>query len=84
MLKSVQLGKNSGLRVSKLCLGTMNLGEAIKAIGHSGQTMPDQFLKQPLITGYSILIAQIPTVSDLVSGSWDSYYVSYCPAMNMY
>lgn len=26
MLESVQLGKNTGLRVSKLCLGTMNFG----------------------------------------------------------
>jgi aryl-alcohol dehydrogenase-like predicted oxidoreductase len=34
MLKSVQLGKNSGLRVSKLCLGTMNFGEPGR--GHQG------------------------------------------------
>ena len=27
MLTPVQLGKNSGLRVSPLCLGTMNFGE---------------------------------------------------------
>ena len=27
MLKTVQLGKNSGLNVSRLCLGTMNFGE---------------------------------------------------------
>jgi len=27
MLKPVQLGKNSGLRVSQLCLGTMNFGK---------------------------------------------------------
>jgi len=26
MLKSIQLGSNSGLRVSRLCLGTMNFG----------------------------------------------------------
>jgi 1-deoxyxylulose-5-phosphate synthase len=32
MLKAVQLGKNSGLRVSQLCLGTMNFGEPGK--GH--------------------------------------------------
>lgn len=27
MLKSIQLGKNSGLQVSELCLGTMNFGQ---------------------------------------------------------
>ncbi len=34
MLNTVQLGSNSGLRVSKLCLGTMNFGEPGK--GHQG------------------------------------------------
>ena len=34
MLKAVQLGLNSGLRVSQLCLGTMNFGEPGK--GHQG------------------------------------------------
>jgi aryl-alcohol dehydrogenase-like predicted oxidoreductase len=34
MLKSVQLGSNSGLRVSQLCLGTMNFGEPGR--GHQG------------------------------------------------
>jgi 1-deoxyxylulose-5-phosphate synthase len=34
MLKTVQLGKNSGLRVSRLCLGTMNFGEPGR--GHQG------------------------------------------------
>jgi aryl-alcohol dehydrogenase-like predicted oxidoreductase len=34
MLKPVQLGSNSGLRVSELCLGTMNFGEPGK--GHQG------------------------------------------------
>ncbi|MCP4006035.1 MAG: aldo/keto reductase [bacterium] len=34
MLKAVQLGKNSGLRVSQLCLGTMNFGEPGR--GHQG------------------------------------------------
>jgi aryl-alcohol dehydrogenase-like predicted oxidoreductase len=34
MLKSVQLGRNSGLRVSRLCLGTMNFGEPGR--GHQG------------------------------------------------
>ena len=34
MLKPVQLGKNSGLRVSPLCLGTMNFGEPGR--GHQG------------------------------------------------
>ena len=34
MLKSIQLGSNSGLRVSELCLGTMNFG--IPGRGHQG------------------------------------------------
>ncbi len=34
MLKAIQLGKNSGLRVSRLCLGTMNFGEPGR--GHQG------------------------------------------------
>jgi aryl-alcohol dehydrogenase-like predicted oxidoreductase len=34
MLKAVQLGRNSGLRVSELCLGTMNFGEPGR--GHQG------------------------------------------------
>ncbi len=34
MLKAVQLGKNCGLRVSQLCLGTMNFGEPGR--GHQG------------------------------------------------
>ncbi|MDG1490169.1 MAG: aldo/keto reductase, partial [Actinomycetota bacterium] len=34
MLKTVQLGSRSGLRVSNLCLGTMNFGEPGR--GHQG------------------------------------------------
>lgn len=34
MLKSVQLGRNTGLQVSRLCLGTMNFGEPGR--GHQG------------------------------------------------
>ena len=34
MLATVQLGRNSGLRVSRLCLGTMNFGEPGR--GHQG------------------------------------------------
>ncbi len=34
MLKATQLGRNSGLRVSRLCLGTMNFGEPGR--GHQG------------------------------------------------
>jgi aryl-alcohol dehydrogenase-like predicted oxidoreductase len=34
MLDSIQLGSNSGLRVSRLCLGTMNFGEPGR--GHQG------------------------------------------------
>jgi len=34
MLKAVQLGRNTGLRVSELCLGTMNFGEPGR--GHQG------------------------------------------------
>ena len=39
MLKPVQLGRNSGLRVSELCLGTMNFGQPGR--GHQGDwTLP--------------------------------------------
>ena len=39
MLKPVQLGRNSGLRVSELCLGTMNFGRPGR--GHQGDwTLP--------------------------------------------
>ena len=39
MLKPVQLGERSGLRVSELCLGTMNMGEPGR--GHQGDwTLP--------------------------------------------
>ena len=34
MLESVQLGRNTGLQVSRLCLGTMNFGEPGR--GHQG------------------------------------------------
>jgi aryl-alcohol dehydrogenase-like predicted oxidoreductase len=34
MLESVQLGRNCGLRVSRLCLGTMNFG--VPGRGHQG------------------------------------------------
>lgn len=34
MLKVIQLGNNSGLRVSELCLGTMNFGQ--RGTGHQG------------------------------------------------
>ena len=34
MLKAVPLGEHSGLRVSQLCLGTMNFGEPGR--GHQG------------------------------------------------
>ena len=34
MLKSIQLGRHSGLQVSRLCLGTMNFGEPGR--GHQG------------------------------------------------
>ena len=34
MLETVQLGRNSGLRVSRVCLGTMNFGQPGK--GHQG------------------------------------------------
>jgi len=34
MLETLQLGRNSGLRVSRLCLGTMNFGEPGR--GHQG------------------------------------------------
>ena len=39
MLKAVQLGKRAGMRVSQLCLGTMNFG--VPGKGHQGDwTLP--------------------------------------------
>jgi aryl-alcohol dehydrogenase-like predicted oxidoreductase len=46
MLKPVQLGKNSGLRVSELCLGTMNFG--IPGQGHQGDWTLDIDQARPI------------------------------------
>jgi len=46
MLKPVQLGKNSGLRVSELCLGTMNFG--IPGQGHQGDWTLDIDKARPI------------------------------------
>ena len=46
MLKAVQLGKNSGLRVSQLCLGTMNFGEPGR--GHQGDWTLDLDAARPI------------------------------------
>ncbi len=46
MLKAVQLGQNSGLRVSELCLGTMNFGEPGR--GHQGDWTLDKDAARPL------------------------------------
>ena len=45
-LKSVQLGSNSGLRVSELCLGTMNFG--IPGRGHQGDWTLDVDAARPI------------------------------------
>ena len=46
MLKQVQLGQNSGLRVSELCLGTMNFG--IPGRGHQGDWTLDIDAARPI------------------------------------
>ncbi len=46
MLKPVQLGRNSGLRVSNLCLGTMNFGEPGR--GHQGDWTLDVDAARPI------------------------------------
>ena len=46
MLKPVQLGQNSGLRVSELCLGTMNFG--IPGRGHQGDWTLDIDQSRPI------------------------------------
>ncbi len=46
MLKAVQLGNNSGLRVSQLCLGTMNFG--VPGRGHQGDWTLDIDQARPI------------------------------------
>lgn len=46
MLKSVQLGRNTGLRVSELCLGTMNFGQPGR--GHQGDWTLDIDQARPI------------------------------------
>jgi len=46
MLETVQLGQNSGLAVSKLCLGTMNFGEPGR--GHQGDWTLDIDQARPI------------------------------------
>jgi aryl-alcohol dehydrogenase-like predicted oxidoreductase len=46
MLETVQLGRNSGLQVSKLCLGTMNFGEPGR--GHQGDWTLDIDQARPI------------------------------------
>lgn len=46
MLKAVQLGGRSGLRVSRLCLGTMNFGQPGR--GHQGDWTLDKDAAKPL------------------------------------
>lgn len=47
MLEPVQLGRNSGLRVSRLALGTMNFGEP--GVGHQGDWTLDIDQARPII-----------------------------------
>ena len=47
MLKPVQLGRRSGLRVSEICLGTMNFGEPGR--GHQGDWTLDYDAALPII-----------------------------------
>ena len=46
MLKAVQLGRNTGLRVSQLCLGTMNFGKPGR--GHQGDWTLDLDQSRPI------------------------------------
>ena len=46
MLKTTQLGRNSGLRVSQLCLGTMNFGTPGR--GHQGDWTLDLDQARPI------------------------------------
>lgn len=46
MLKAIQLGKNSGLCVSQLCLGTMNFGKP--GLGHQGDWTLDLDQVRPI------------------------------------
>ena len=46
MLKPVQLGSKSGLRVSELCLGTMNFGKP--GVGHQGDWTLDLDAARPI------------------------------------
>ena len=46
MLNAIQLGKNSGLRVSELCLGTMNFGKPGE--GHQGDWTLDIDQARPI------------------------------------
>ena len=46
MLKAMQLGRNSGLKVSELCLGTMNFGEPGR--GHQGDWTLDLDEARPI------------------------------------
>ena len=46
MLNSVQLGSKSGLRVSELCLGTMNFGKP--GVGHQGDWTLDEDAAKPI------------------------------------
>lgn len=46
MLKTIQLGRNSGLRVSQLCLGTMNFGTPGR--GHQGDWTLDLDQARPI------------------------------------
>jgi aryl-alcohol dehydrogenase-like predicted oxidoreductase len=49
MLGSVQLGQRSGLRVSRLCLGTMNFGEPGR--GHQGDWTLGEADARPIFAG---------------------------------
>ena len=49
MLGSVQLGQRSGLRVSRLCLGTMNFGEPGR--GHQGDWTLGEDDARPIFAG---------------------------------
>jgi hypothetical protein len=59
VLKPAQLGRNSGLRVWPLYLGTMNFGKPGRGIGATGPsdaTMPDLGVPEPLLHNLGVKV----------------------------
>jgi len=87
MLKSVQLG-NSGLRVSQLCLGTMNFG--IPGRGHQGDWTLTTDEARPIFQAaieHGLNYFDCADIYGLGASEDRKWWVhcleSYCPEMNM-